>query len=180
MPFPDWSGENVAVIAGGQSASRFASALRGACRVIVVNLAYRLIPEADVLYVGDSGFWTVYQDAKDFNGLILVPKHCAGISCPSALPIVELSHMSDFVEGPVGCVGTGGGNSGFQALNLAVQFKPRHLFLTGFDYRGLHWHEQHPSPLQNPNRRQFERWRGCFDRALVAIRAMGIPITHLV
>jgi hypothetical protein len=72
-----------------------------------------------------------------------------------------------------------GGNSGFQALNLAIQFGADRIVLVGFDMndvRGLHWHGPHGGGLANPDAYRFSRWRKILDDVAPSIAAMGIEV----
>jgi hypothetical protein len=77
----------------------------------------------------------------------------------------------------------GGGNSGFQALNLAVnQCGARRIILIGFDMhdRGkLHWYGENRWPMgNNPSITNFRRWRAAFEGAAVVLRARGIRVLN--
>lgn len=74
-----------------------------------------------------------------------------------------------------------GGNSGFGALNLAVQFGVRRIVLVGFDMRidkGLHWHGPHKGGLHNPNPANVARWRRCIDEAAPVLEALGVTVVN--
>lgn len=74
-----------------------------------------------------------------------------------------------------------GGNSGFHALNLAVQFAVRKIILVGYDMRldrGLHWHGKHAPQLNNPLPRNVERWRRAVDSTAPALAALGIEVIN--
>jgi hypothetical protein len=83
------------------------------------------------------------------------------------------------IHAPTGTIGNGGGNSGFQALNLAVQLGARRILLAGFDFGGKHWHEDHPAALRNPSQVQFDHWRGHFDGAADTLRQWGVAVANL-
>lgn len=54
-----------------------------------------------------------------------------------------------------------GGNSGFQALNLAIKWGASRILLVGFDMTiagGEHWHGRHPQGLNNPGQHNVRRW----------------------
>lgn len=79
-----------------------------------------------------------------------------------------------------GAIGSGG-NSGFQALNLAVQFGCRSVVLAGYDMHdraGIHWHGKHDGNLRNPTRTSLARWRGVFDSQAEALRRMGVTVLN--
>lgn len=71
------------------------------------------------------------------------------------------------------------GNSGFQALNLAIQWGARRIALCGFDFsliRGTHWHGRHPPGLNNPNEAAMEKWRVSLDAQADVLRARGVEV----
>lgn len=74
-----------------------------------------------------------------------------------------------------------GGNSGFQAINLAVKFGARGIVLVGFDMRvdrGTHWHGDHQGGLGNPDAGKVDRWRGHLDNAAQALADAGVTIIN--
>lgn len=60
-----------------------------------------------------------------------------------------------------------GGNSGFQAVGLAMLFGAARVILLGYDMGSngerKHWHPDHPADLGNPLDRNFAVWRKNFD-----------------
>lgn len=184
--FPDWTGETVAVVAGGESARILAPQLAGRCRTIVVNLAYKLLPQADILYAADSGFWLNYRDAHAFTGLKVAASAHAQLHCRS-LHVVDVVYdnrgrrVEHLQEGPLGCLGSGGGNGGFQAFNLALQLIRWRgtVLLAGLDYRGNHWHKDHPAALRNPSVHQLKRWRERFESQAAMLRNHDVRVINL-
>lgn len=74
-----------------------------------------------------------------------------------------------------------GGNSGFGAVNLAVQFGVSRIILVGFDCRidkGRHWHADHPISLNNPTVKTVARWRRVLDDAAPTFRALDIEVLN--
>jgi hypothetical protein len=181
--FPNWAGQVVAILAGGPSAPELAEQLRGRCRIIAVNLAFRLVPEADVLYGADSSFWAHYRDSHDFKGLKLsatpyTDKIVAGLQLVT-IKKVDGHSVEGIVEGPIGTIGNGGGNGAFQAMNLAVQFGASKVLLAGVDFTGAHWHRDHPTQLRNPTPAQLDRWRERMDREAPVLREIGVRVINL-
>lgn len=77
----------------------------------------------------------------------------------------------------IGC----GGNSGFQAINLAIQFGAKRLLLVGMDFRvdlGIHWHGRHPQTLNNPRPASVDSWRRALEGQAEAIKAMGVEVVN--
>ncbi|MEO8713956.1 MAG: hypothetical protein ABI369_02990 [Acetobacteraceae bacterium] len=71
-----------------------------------------------------------------------------------------------------------GGNSGFKALNLAINLGARRIALVGFDMMGRHWHAEHEDPLGNPSVDNLARWRRVIDGAASSIAAMGVTVIN--
>ena len=155
--------------------------LRGQARVIVVNESWRLVPWADVLYGCDGKWWKWRRGVPEFHNLKISQDAEACRAYPEIRKVdvdtnsnaIELKHM--------GKLGSGG-NSGFQSLNLAVQFGARKIMLIGFDMRvdmGEHWHERHYPPLSNPHPNDnLPRWRRSLDGAKAALDAAGVGVVN--
>lgn len=79
----------------------------------------------------------------------------------------------------VGAIG-GGGNSGFQAINLAVQMGATRILLIGFDMSdsaGVHWYGRNNwSQANNPDETAFKRWTGSILRAVPVLKARGVEV----
>jgi hypothetical protein len=59
-----------------------------------------------------------------------------------------------------------GGNSGYQAVSLAILFGAARIILLGYDMQAtgnrLHWHRDHGGKLHNPLPRKFKAWQDGF------------------
>ena len=74
-----------------------------------------------------------------------------------------------------------GGNSGFQAINLAVQCGAAKIILIGFDMRldhGVHWHGKHGRGLNNPSERNLAKWRRGLDGLAPWFDALGVRVIN--
>lgn len=73
-----------------------------------------------------------------------------------------------------------GGNSGFQALNLALQFGASRIILIGFDMNdraGKHWYGRNQWPnANNPNDSNFQRWIAAFTKAAPVLAGLGVQV----
>jgi hypothetical protein len=184
--FPDWRGATVIVIASGASAKELAPRFHrtNAAPVLAINLCFRLAPGAALLYAADSGFWQWYKDARQFAGVKVAPDERARAYCKT-INLIEIPkdaggrRIDPMIFDRPGLVGFGGGNSGFQAVNLAINLGARRIALVGFDYCGGHWHEDHPPALRNPTVDQLRRWRERLDAAAPAIAARGVEVVNL-
>ncbi len=104
-----------------------------------------------------------------------VGKEFADVAC---VPLLAAHH--DRIVTRPGFIGDGR-NSGFQAINLAVQFGAARIVLTGFDMwldRGIHWHGPHGRALNNPGAAQLAKWRRIVDAAAGDLAALGIDVIN--
>jgi hypothetical protein len=90
-------------------------------------------------------------------------------------------YSTDMLFEKVGVIG-GGGNSGFQALNLAAQFGADRILLIGFDMTdrsGVHWYGRNKWPMaNNPDQSNFTRWLGAMDRAAPELARRGVRVIN--
>lgn len=133
-----------------------------------------------MLYACDAIWWQRANGAKDFRGLKLSQDKIAKRSF-SDVELVEVVRHHDklLIEKP-GVVGWGG-NSGFHALNLAVQFGAAKIILVGYDMtlkHGLHWHERHPEGMHNPSDGNVARWRRVTDEAAVFLKELRVTVIN--
>lgn len=169
--WPDWTGEDVVIVASGPSAANAPiERARGRAKVIVINTSWRLAPWADVLFACDYRWWVGTTGWKDLPAIKMTVDRRAvekyGLTYVHAMRPDDRLYLE-----PKGTVGWGG-NSGFHALNLAVQFGAARIALVGYDMQirdGLHWHGAHPSGLNNPKAQNVERWRRAVDNAAKVI-----------
>lgn len=90
------------------------------------------------------------------------------------------SRVSHFLFDQFGEIGWGS-NSGFQAINLAIQFGAKRLILCGFDMsivKGFHWHGRHQAGLNNPRQTSVDKWRIELDSQAPFLRMMGIEVLN--
>lgn len=177
---PDWSARPAVVIASGPSAADAPLELvRGRAHVLAINDSWRLAPWADALYACDATWWEHACGAPRFRGLKYSQDINAVLSYPAVSRVFLVDEHRIVTEQPMH-VGSGK-NSGFQALNLAVQFGARVIALVGYDMRldrGVHWHGRHPRPLNNPAEHAILQWIRHLDDAAAQLAGMGISVTN--
>lgn len=165
--------------------------LKGKFKVLAIKENIDLVPWADAIYGCDAAWWRHRLHTpvvRDFKG----PKVCwsgNGLGIQDGVLQVNLapakqgtglfySEDLDFGTGRIG----GGGNSGFQALNLAINWGARKIVLIGYDMHdlyGKHWYGTNRWPLaNNPDSSCFNRWKPAFDRAALACEAKGIQVLN--
>lgn len=165
--FPNWEHEIVAIIASGPSTKSVdLDLLRGKAKVIAIKENQGLVPWCDVTYGCDAAFWHNANGLHQYAGIRVCYDARIRTNYPGIYTIDIDKKQDTILFEPPGIVGSGG-NSGFQALNLAVQFGARRIVLTGYDVdgsRGLHWYGHNNGPGRtNPNDDNFKRWRAAFE-----------------
>lgn len=181
-----WPGETVVIAASGPSQNEAdLQHVQGKARLIVVNRTYELAPWADLLYACDFQWWGENPKAAEFAGLKVTAtaRELAKRPWLKRVPYEEGAGSSAEVPGlsldPTR-IHTGG-NSGYQALNLAVLLGASRILLTGYDMgagSALHWHEDHRRPLSNPPKSSFPHWRRRFGTTLPDLRRAGVEVIN--
>jgi hypothetical protein len=179
--WPSWTGDTRVIVASGPSAKDVPiDQAKGRARFIVTNSSWKLAPWADILFACDQSWWKHYSGCPEFSGLKLTTDSKASAKFPEVRHVNCRKPDDRLVLKPLGTVGWGS-NSGFQALNLAVQFGCAKIILVGFDMRldkGLHWHGRHPDQLSNPSVRVIDRWRRSVDNAWGVIKPTGCRVIN--
>lgn len=137
-----------------------------------------LCPWADLLYGCDANWWALAGGAPEFTGIKVTLADVAAKRW--GLRLVRGSGEDRLLYGEPGLIGWGG-NGGFQALNLVVQFGCRRIVLVGYDMRidkGLHWHGPHPSRLNNPGVHRMARWIAALDGAAPLLQQLGVRVVN--
>lgn len=131
-------------------------------RAIAINRTYELAPWADVIYGCDDRFWKrYYEDIKT---------RCSG----------ELWAYQDDPCKKFGCnkarLRSTGGNSGYQAVRLAItEFGATRIILLGFDLgRPGHWHPEHGDGWPNPTQNNMVHWRENLRRLGIEFKEVEI------
>lgn len=193
---PAWRGATVACIAGGPSLT---PAQVEACRerglaVVAVNDAYLLAPWADVCYFADCRWWGWHRERAEFKAF--AGQKCSieanyG-SCAQALieafeaevesgALYWLRRFENMPQRPGARRGLAtGGNSGQQAVNIAILAGAARILLLGYDMKlgpggREHWFGNHPIPTQVA---YFSTMIGGFRRLARDIEGLGIDIIN--
>jgi hypothetical protein len=177
---PMWKGQTVAILASGPSMTQAtANTVRDAhLPTIVINTTWQLAPWADLLYAADASWWERYKDeVKAFPGIRV--SACVGYKHPDLLFLCNTG-KAGFDEDP-SCVRTGG-NSGYQAIHVALHAHARRILLLGFDMchpqQQAHWHGRHPEPLRNVGEGVFNRWLKHFADLAPVAKSRGTEIIN--
>lgn len=183
--WPDWQGQTAIIVATGPSANaECMSTARDRARVIVIKESWRLAPWADVLYGSDRGWWVANKGVPGFTNFKASPSPSVCKIYPDVrlVKLVAREQILTETVGRIGCgLRTGGGHSGFHALNLAVQFGARHIVLVGFDMRldrGDNWHEPADGTAERKDERQMMQCRVALDGCAAQLAALGVAVVN--
>ena len=181
--FPDWSGAAVAIVASGPSTKKANPAqLKGRLPVIAIKENVELCPWANMVYGCDSAWWKNQVGLPKYEG-IKVSYVASGLTAayPDIKTIDIRKDADRLLFDKPGLVGSGG-NSGFQALNLAIQCGAVRVLLVGFDMQdrsGVHWYGRNNGPgRNNPTEDNFRRWRAAFATSAPELVERGIEVIN--
>lgn len=144
---------------------------------IVVNDAWRLLPEAPHHYAADWKWWDYHYEAvkAGFRGTSYTiddAENPQNNPCPD-YDLVRLKSRQrpnldrEWIHYGV----NGGGNSGFQAINLAYHLGARTVLLLGFDMHGRHFFGDHPEGLHNGSP---------FDQFIRSFESIKVPDLDII
>lgn len=183
--WPDWSGETAVVIATGPSAKAAPiEAIKGCAHIIAVKSSWQLAPWADALYGCDKDWWITVHGAPRFRGLKISPSPTV-CKVYRDVHLIRLLTRAEILIREIGTVGcglrTGGGHSGFHAINLAVQFGAARIVLVGFDMRfdhGAHWHPHIAGTARHVTDKAMDQCRAALDGCAAQFAELGIEVIN--
>jgi hypothetical protein len=173
-----WAGSTVVCLATGRSlTSADVSYVQGKARVIAISDAYQLAPWADVLYACDSKWWHWHKrkGAWEFPGMKFgcmhknathAPDHPAGVVVLRSTGRTGLETDPRYVRD--------GGNSGYQAIHVAVHLGASRIVLLGYDMHGSHFFGSH----QDHSRPSFGSCLAAFATLVEPLRAAGVEVVN--
>lgn len=181
---PQWTGETVVCIATGPSlTAEDVNVCRGRARVIAINDAHRLAPWADVLYSSDRRWWEFYKGVPGFAGLKYsigsAPGKKNGFHERLGIRVLRNTGYHGLELEPGGL--RNGKNSGYAAINLAVQFGATRILLLGYNMghhqNKAHFFGSHPQGL-NQNVNLYPSFLKAFDTLPAPLLAAGIEVIN--
>lgn len=183
MNWPNWEGETVAVVASGPSAADVPLDLgKDRIRFLAVKDAWKLCPWAEYLYACDHHWWEAHRGVVEFKGQRVAydqrtVEKWRGLGF---LKVEIKKAYQNLLFEEVGHVGWGG-NSGFHALNLALQFGAKKVLLVGFDMRvdrGKHFFGPHAYTKDRPSESNCRKWAEILDREAKVIAERGAEVIN--
>lgn len=166
-----WHGQTAVCIAGGASLNKAQVSNVKGFRTIAINDAYKLAPWADILYACDGKWWEWHNGVPEFQGYKLT--HEQEIRWWKLKGGLESEVINPPYKGIDIIISNGpggyddkpdrirhGGNSGYQAINIAMKLGAKRIILLGYDMhaRGAksHWFGEHPNGRQRDGR--YDTW----------------------
>lgn len=151
--------------------------------VYTVNDAYKWATWCDVVYACDEEWWDTYIEDVQFQ---TIAEHWT--TCDAAAQKYGLKHIPgqhfDAARKRFDASGQGiiyGGNSGFQAINLAYARGAREVILLGFDMGHAvggqsHFFGDHPQHLIKPS--PYSSWITHFNMAAPEMIKAGLTVRN--
>jgi hypothetical protein len=179
--WPDWRDECAAIVASGPTIKKMDLAcLKDRIHVLAIKETWKKCPWAEILYGCDAPWWIHNKGVPEFKGIKLSHGSQATTQHKSIYK-VNIKMVDDIlIEEPL-LVGNGG-NSGFQALNLLVQFGVKNVILIGFDLHdrgGVHWYGRNTAPgMNNPMKVNFDRWQRGYEAVKRRLKELGVEIVN--
>lgn len=173
----------VVIIAGGPSLTREDVEMveNADVDIIGINNAYQITDKLDIHYGCDTKWWRVH-----YPHTYPCPKYSLkeserdkGIDGVQQMERGDRSGLSR--KWPVICTG---GNSGYQAVNLAYLLGFKRIILLGYDMqytnKKTHWHPDHQgSGMTNPaNNTVFQNWRREFKTIGKELKKEGVEVIN--
>lgn len=140
----------------------------------------RLCPWADVVYGCDGPWWQGKNGLPEFKGTKLA--HDTGV-CTEYRDVhkIEVRDHDRMLFDEPGVIGSGG-NSGFQAINIAAQFGATKILLLGFDMHpaaGVHWYGRNGwRNAGNPRDHDYAHWRRALSKQAGVLSRMDIDVVN--
>lgn len=180
-PKHDWSGKTCVILASGPGLTKgqvdhtgFAT-LRDDVVAIAVNSTFKIAHWAEVIYAGDLQWWKMHHKAAARTGATL------WTGDNQAANHYRINRLKCVNRPGLGLQYThAGGNSGYQAVNLAFLWGCRRILLLGFTMREIdgrkHWHPDHPAPLVQ----QIlpDEWRHKFAKLALDLKAQNCEVIN--
>lgn len=175
--WPDWRDECVAIVASGDSTKHAKVELtRDRIHVLAVKKNIEICPWAEVCYGCDEAWWKMNDGLPKYKGIKLSHASTLMARYPDIKRVNIKEQDRMLIEEPL-LIGSGG-NSGFQAVNIVVQFGVTSIILVGFDLKGEHWYGRNKFPMNNPAESNFKRWLDGFNAAAPGLKKMGVEVVN--
>lgn len=170
-------------IASGPSLTRDdVNAVRGHGRVYVVKECCHLSPWADVLYAADTDWWQNNAGCPYFEGEKWTVSHEAA----TQFCLNHINYRNDIPWSNEQGLIASGGNSGFQAINLAAldlirlyPDEPKRIILLGYDMGYIKGQDKHWWDQELPRESRYSNYADWLKRMAAAVPYIPLDIQIL-
>ncbi len=169
--------DTVVCIAGGPSLTRsdVAACERAGFPLLGINNAYQITDKLSHLYACDAKWWHKhYAHTPNCRKFSLEDTEIFDVEKLINDGVEGLSHTWPRVRN--------GRNSGYQALNLAYLLGYTRIILLGYDMQAtdnkIHWHEDHPVNLHNPDSGRMQKWRAYYQGIAQELASVGVKVIN--
>lgn len=169
-----WKDEPVVIAAPGPSLTREVVGAIAPYHIVAVQDAWKLCPQAEVMYGCDVAWWEHHNGVPEFDGERWSSHEADSTNDKSTIADrFRLTLVPGEKGNTFGLDGIlrYGSNSGFQAVNLAILFGACPIILVGFDMRVIegkrHFFGQHPVGLGRAS--DYRLFRRNFEEAAAAL-----------
>jgi hypothetical protein len=158
------------------------SYLKGKAKIIAVNDNWRMAPWAEILYAADAKWWRYYGYSREFLGQRWTQHNNGSTWAEEArkvgIRVIRSANLDGVSTDPR--IIHLGGNSGFQAINLAIHTGAKRILLLGFDCIAVgpksHWFGHHPPELQRDS--PYALFRDAFRKTAPQIQELGVDVIN--
>ena len=149
-------------------------------KIIAVNDAYKLLPDAHILYAADYQWWKIHLDQvrKKFNGKLCTQWHKERdkeYPLENGIEAIQGFHTKGLGQHYLSF----NGNSGAQAINLAYLLGAKRIILLGYDMSHCdgksHFFGDHPKPLKTVDHKRFIN---NFSNLAVDLKSCGVEVIN--
>ena len=177
LPRYAYKGYTAVCLAGGASLTQEQVDMCKGHKIIAINDAYKLAPDADILYACDRKWWEWHNGVPEFKGWKITHQQDAvPLQTYPDIDYVLSSGKSGFSYDHDRI--KHGGNGGYQALHIALSIGADRIILLGYDMHcnnGVsHWFGEHPDGKQRDGR--YAEWLKEFSALEIAGRQRGQEI----
>lgn len=142
--------------------------------LIGINCAYQISGRLSLLYACDTAFWKEHYD--NINSVLKFSLEKTDFKDVFQLENDGTQGISDLFPK----VKTGG-NSGYQAVNLAYLLGFKKIILLGYDMKitggQVHWHGKHEK-LNNPNTGVMKNWISYYNDLAILLKERGVIVLN--
>jgi hypothetical protein len=192
---PDWAGQRVVIIGGGPSLikAQVDMARASGSRIIAVNDAYLLAPDADICYFADSEWWRWHTEGLARPGLNASQvaerfRDFKGQKCSIQSSGMNVTDPNVHLLRNAGTNGVitdasairDGRHGGVHAVNIATLSGSKLHILIGFDARDpqgkpTHWFGDHPKREPTVS---FQMYRQNFTAIENLLKSAGVRVIN--